>query len=355
MIEAIFPEGLDLVSGPFKDNFVSTKSRYALSNDEVEQLTADVHPFMCHSHNDYWRREPLFQAIRAGCTGVEADIFSFNDELYVAHTHSGIRLNRTLKTLYLEPLMEILEQKNKLPDFFGPGVLVNKGQIGVFDTNPKQSLVLLIDFKNKPDEIWHQLDALLTPFRDKKYLTYFSADLEGVVHGPLTVVLSGRRVPFTRIFQNSSTYRDVFYDAPLANLTALPPPYHDPESESYDDISTPASDEPARLEPNSGAIYNPFNSYYASTSFIRSIGYPFHSSLTQSQLNMIRIQIRTAHAMGLKVRYWGIPAWPIGVRNYLWRVLVREGVDYLSVDDIEDVRLKDWGPRKGGWGKKWWR
>ncbi len=59
--------------------------------------------------------------------------------------------------------------------------------------------------------------------------------------------------------------------------------------------------------------------------------------------------------MGLKVRYWRIPEWPIGLRNYLWRVLVREGVDYLSVDDIEDVRWENWGPRKGGWGKKWWR
>lgn len=101
--------------------------------------------------------------------------------------------------------------------------------------------------------------------------------------------------------------------------------------------------------------YSSLTSYYASTSFRRAIGPVYHSSLTQLQLQTLRHQIRTAHDLGLKVRYWNIPTWPVGVRNYIWRVLVREGVDYLSVDQIEDVGGKDWGPRKGGWGKKWWR
>ena len=28
----------------------------------------DIIPIPCHSHNDYWRRVPLFSALRAGCT-----------------------------------------------------------------------------------------------------------------------------------------------------------------------------------------------------------------------------------------------------------------------------------------------
>jgi len=223
----------------------------------------------------------------------------------------------------------------------------------VFDARPKQSLVLLIDFKNKPDEIWQRLDSLLEPFREKRYLTYLHRTV--VVGGPLTIVVSGD-APFDRIVENS-THRDIFYDAPLDALDSLPilPTSVElgPDVDSNDTNSTqppPTPDDPAEA-----VTYSPFNSYYASTSFKRSIGYPFHSSLTQAQLQKIRTQIRTAHGMGLKVRYWGIPAWPVGVRNYLWRVLVREGVDYLSVDDIDDVKSKDWGPRKGGWGKKWWQ
>ncbi|EXJ73698.1 uncharacterized protein A1O5_03460 [Cladophialophora psammophila CBS 110553] len=311
---------------------------------------------MCHSHNDYWRREPLYSAIHVGCTGVEADVWLFGNELYVAHRTSSIRPNRTLDTLYLSPLKEILDHKNMIPDLLGPGDVINTPRYGIFDTKPRQSLVLLVDFKNKPDEIWNRVDALLAPFRDRRYLTYFNGS--DVVSGPLTVVVSGD-APFNRVIENS-TYRDIFYDAPLHDLDSLPgipslsPPPAAVSNIHVDDM--PPSTEPLSQPPADPlSSYSLYNSYYASTSFRRSIGYPFHSSLTQPQLDKIRRQIRAAHARGLKVRYWSIPPWPIGLRDYLWRVLVREGVDYLSVDDIEDVRRKDWGPRKGGWGKKWWR
>lgn len=40
--------------------------------------TRDVLPINCHSHNDYIRRVPLFDAISWGCTGVEADVWRFD-------------------------------------------------------------------------------------------------------------------------------------------------------------------------------------------------------------------------------------------------------------------------------------
>jgi hypothetical protein len=342
IVEAFFPDEVDLLAGPFKDHFASPDLPGIEMQQDLQSLTSDVQPFMCHSHNDYWRREPLFQAISAGCTGVEADMWLFNDELFVAHTPSGVRRNRTLSTLYLDPIMQILDQKNAVPDFIGLDAIQNFRRTGIFDTKPEQSLTLLIDFKRGQNStaIWDHLSQALEPFRSKQYLTY--AVDNRIVTAPLTMIVSGHP-PYDRIFTNS-TYRDIFFDAPLECLAE--PDGIDAHGQDcvsiFDNIPTDLR-------------YSPTNSYYASTSFMRSIGYPTHSSLTQAQLNKIRTQIRAAHALGLKVRYWGIPAWPIGVRNYLWRVLVREGVDYLSVDDIDDVRWKDWGPRKGGWGKKWWR
>ncbi|KAJ9605805.1 hypothetical protein H2200_009654 [Cladophialophora chaetospira] len=347
ILSAFFPDELDLVSGPFRDSIVTLES--GTSEAWRDDLTADVQPLMCHSHNDYWRREPLYRAIQVGCTGVESDIWHFDDELYVAHTISGIRQNRTLKSLYLDPLKDILNRQNQFPDFLGP---LDRPLNGVFATHPKQSLVLLIDFKNDPEPTWSRLESHLTYFRDKKYLTYFNGT--SVVRGPLTIVVSGK-APFSRIVQ-SSTYRDVFYDAPLDVMASLPT-NGEPSTTSLDSLThandSSLVDTPQYLQ-NAGT-YSPANSYYASVSFIRSIGYPWHSSLSQAQLDLLRRQIRDAHARGLKARYWGIPAWPVGVRNYVWRVLVREGVDYLSVDDVDAVTRDDWGPRKGGWGKKWWR
>ena len=51
--------------------------------DYPTDATRDVVPIPCHSHNDYWRRVPVFDAIHWGCTGIEADVWLFDDELYV--------------------------------------------------------------------------------------------------------------------------------------------------------------------------------------------------------------------------------------------------------------------------------
>ena len=80
LFESIFPDELDLVSGPFRDSFVPQGQPDSPWRSDIDQLTSDVHPFMCHSHNDYWRREPLYQAIHAGCTGVEADVWLLNEQ-----------------------------------------------------------------------------------------------------------------------------------------------------------------------------------------------------------------------------------------------------------------------------------
>jgi len=331
-----------------------------------EDLTADIQPLRCHSHNDYWRREPFYGAIHAGCASVEADVWSFDDELFVGHTVGAVRKNKTLTSLYLDPLLTILDRQNLEPEFPSP---MDSPRSGVFDTDPTQSLILLVDFKNDPEATWDQLHSRLGQFRERKYLTYFNGT--SVVPGPVTVVVSGD-APFHRVVQNP-VYRDIFFDAPLdlmANLHMPEPPPDPPSfyhrvrslfSRDTDKVDAPIGfDGPDQGEakpkyPQNPAVYSAANSYYASVSFMKSIGYPWHSTLSRPQLDLMRRQIRGAHARGLKVRYWGIPAWPIGLRNYLWRVLVREGVDYLNVDDIRTATHGDWGPRKGGWGKKWWR
>ncbi|KAJ9610281.1 Altered inheritance of mitochondria protein 6 [Cladophialophora chaetospira] len=339
---AVFPDGLDLISGPFKDT-----SR--LKEEGLERLTAGVQPVMCHSHDDFFRHEPLYQAIRAGCTSVEADVWHAYDELYVAHTAAGIRQNRTLKSLYLDPIQDILNQQNRVPDFAEP---LESEVNGVFLADPRQSLVLLVEFKNDPEKTWHRLAADIAPFRESNYLTYFNGN--AVVPGPLTIVASGS-APFNYVV-SSTTYRDIFYDSPLDILSSLSPRPLSSNSSTYTEAPsrTDVDHDSLSFYSRNPEAYSPSNSYFASASFIKSIGYPWHSSLSQVQLDHIRRQIRGAHSRGLKVRYWGIPPWPIGLRNYIWRVLVREGVDYLSVDNIDAATKENWGPRKGGWGKKWW-
>jgi len=230
---------------------------------------------------------------------------------------------------------------------------------------------MLIDFKSADPALWWKLNSQLTPLREKSYLTYFNGT--AIIEKPITIVGTGD-APFDLLTANS-TYRDVFYDAPLEDMADLsswwpnPNRAQDPSrGHNLPRRDVPASDildnridtaiaqqtdsgedKPTKSESDSSDIYNPFNSYYASTSFTKSIGRVWGSRLTQEQLQLIRGQIRGAHQRGLKVRYWGLPQWPIGLRNHIWHILMREGVDMLNVDDLRQATNWDWRRRKGWW------
>merc|ERR1712230_199144 len=128
-------------------------------------FSADIHPVACHSHNDYWRKEPLFSALKAGCSGVEADVWLYGEELYVGHTSASLSPQRTLRSLYIDPLVKILDQQNPITSFHPS---VESPRSGVFDTKPAQTLVLLIDFKNDGAAIWPYVADQLGPLRQKK-------------------------------------------------------------------------------------------------------------------------------------------------------------------------------------------
>jgi hypothetical protein len=260
-----------------------------------------VLPVPCHSHNDYWRRVPLFSALYAGCTGVEADVWLRDGDLLVGHDTASLTRNRTFQSLYVNPLVDILTRMNPKTEFY------NGNGNGVFDTNPSQTLVLMIDLKTAGPETWPVVTEQLEPLRERGWLSYSE---NGQFHqGPITVVGTGN-TPFDQIVANG-TYRDAFFDAPLDRL----------ENSTYDAT----------------------NSYYASTSFMEAIGGVWwKGSPSDEQLAKIRAHISEAHSRGLKARYWELPGWPIHVRNNVWKVLVDEGLDMLNVDDLEAATKEDW-------------
>jgi hypothetical protein len=282
-----------------------------------------VIPIPCHSHNDYWRKVPLFSALYAGCISVEADVWAFNDELFVGHNTASLTANRTFQSLYINPLVEILERQNPSTSFY------NGTDHGVFDTDSEQSLTLLVDVKTDGVETWPLVLRQLDPLRKRGWLTYMENDV--VHHRPITVVGTGE-TPFNILTANQ-TYRDAFFDAPIDRMYEPegPSSYNHPHRRGQGQTGTDPLDN-----------YTPQNSYYASTSFASSIGTLWFGRLSPSQLDLLRGQIRGAHARGLKARYWEVPAWPGSLRAYVWKVLVEEGVDVLGVDDLEAVRGESW-------------
>src|SRR5213595_176008 len=63
-----------------------------------------------HAHNDYEHKRPLLDALDHGFCSVEADIFLVDGQLLVAHNRGGVRPERTLQALYLDPLRARVKQ-----------------------------------------------------------------------------------------------------------------------------------------------------------------------------------------------------------------------------------------------------
>lgn len=313
-----------------------------LDSDDITHWPTDfsreILPVGCHSHNDYWRRVPLFSALQAGCIGVEADVWLFDEELYVGHTRSALTKRRTLRSLYVDPLVRILDRQNPVTPFQRT---IETPPHGVFDTDPDQTLILLIDFKTDGAATWPAVVKELAPLRDGGYLTFFNG--RDIIPGPVTVVGTGN-TPFDLLTANT-TYRDIFFDAPLDKLI-------DDLGLDRGQVGTFGS--PVKRSTGLGQglsgmpdsitahTFNVTNSYYASVSFKKAVGFPWPFHFTEHQMDLIRRQVRIAHSHGLKVRYWGLPSWPLSLRNHIWRILVQEGVDLLNVDDLTAATKGDW-------------
>lgn len=265
----------------------------------------DVIPKRIHSHNDYWRKVPLFTALHQGCMSVEADVWLFDDparrdNLYVGHNRAALQPKRTFQSLYIQPLVEILERQNPTTEFY------NDTRRGVFDTAPDQTLTLLVDLKTDGAKTWPKVVEQLQPLRERGWLTHVA---NGTVHERAVTVVGTGNTPFELLTAND-TYRDYFFDAPLDRLSETP--------------------------------YDATNSYFASVSFGSTIGSAWMGKMSREQIRRIRQQVKQAHARGLKARYWDIPEWPVSTRNRIWDLLVREGVDLLNADNVKAAAKRGW-------------
>lgn len=285
-------------------------------------FSRDVIPIPCHSHNDEWRKVPLFDALAAGCMSVEADTWLSDNDLLVGHSTGSLTSARSLSSLYIDPLISILAHQNPPIIFQNTTTAVPQSNSttgssslnGVFDTNPSISLILLLDVKSNGTATLPVILEQLEPLRSRGYLTYFNGST--VIPGPITIVGSGN-TPFDLLISNT-TYRDVFFDAPLDQLWG-------------------------ENAPSNASLYTSENSYYASVNFETAIGKPWHGSLDPQQVDTILGQAGAATARGLKARYWNTPAWPISARDHIWDVLEKEGVGMLNVDDLTSASKRNWG------------
>ncbi|MGF7082245.1 hypothetical protein [Mucilaginibacter sp. UYCu711] len=115
-----------------------------------------------HSHNDYANNTPFYKAFNNGYNSIEADIFLVDGELLVSHSDKYLFPERTLKGMYLDPILYALRR----------------------DTTRR--LCLLVDIKADYAKVLPKLEKELTPLQP--YL--MSRDNP---KGRLKILISGNR------------------------------------------------------------------------------------------------------------------------------------------------------------------
>ncbi|EJF67032.1 hypothetical protein DICSQDRAFT_142606 [Dichomitus squalens LYAD-421 SS1] len=262
------------------------------------QITQNIVPKAIHSHNDYWRDVPLLTALSLGVASVEADVWLVNGTLFVGHEVQALTKDRTFDSLYVQPILQVLQVTNHRSPF-----TVNQtGANGVFDMDGGLPLQLLIDMKTDGPSTLPFVVKALQPLREKGYLTTFA-------NGTLTVkqvtAVGTGNTPLDGV--KALEPRDVFFDAPLTQLN----------------------------DPSLNTTFDSTISPLASTDWESAIGWSGIGNISDSQLGNLTRFIADAHALGIKARFWDTPEWPIFARNAIWQVLADNGADWLNADDLE--------------------
>ena len=288
------PEGLD-ISDSLQNVLDNTQGSdlYTYPTD----LTRGIVPKAIHSHNDYWRDVPYYSALAVGCVSVEADVWLYNDTLYVGHEQSALTTARTFQSLYLEPILDTLQRENPQSQFVSSAT-----KNGVYDGYSGQTLYLFVDLKTAGNTTFPVVIEALQPLRDAGYLTTFNGT--GITTGPVTVIGTGN-TPLDQV--QGVSPRDYFYDANLAMLgTTL--------------INVTSDVSPI-----------------ASAQFSRYIGEIVGTTFNDTQIGILKQHLEIAKSRGIAGRYWDTPAWPISTRNAVWQTLIEEGVGLLNADDLDEA------------------
>jgi len=233
-----------------------------------------------HAHNDYEHDRPLLDALDHGFTSVEADIHLVDGDLFVAHGPHEIKPERTLRSLYLEPLSTRIAR--------------NGGR--VYPNGPQ--FTLFIDIKTEAVATYKVLSEMLAGYES----IFTTFDSNGRTDKAVIAIVSGNR---PRGLMESQAIRYAGCDGRLVDLD---------------------SDAPAALIP------------IISDNWTIHFSYDGTGSMPAEERRKLKKIVETAHKKGRRVRFWSTPDRPTQARQTLWRELLASGVDLLNTDDLQGLQ-----------------
>jgi hypothetical protein len=228
-----------------------------------------------HAHNDYEHGRPLLDALERGFCSVEADIWLTPEGLLVGHDRKDLRPERTLASLYLDPLRERIK--------------ANGGR--VYASGP--AFYLLIDVKTEADATYAALDKVLMQYAD-----ILSVTRDGKFEPQaVTVILSGNRASDLIAKQ---TVRYVGIDGRPENLDANPP---------------------ANLFP------------WVSANWTLLFRWNGDGPMPAGEMQKLADIVKRTHEQGRKFRFWATAE-----KEAVWKELRSAGVDYINTDKLDELQ-----------------
>jgi hypothetical protein len=266
--------GVVLKKGPMMATFAALLV-LMMAGQVSDQPEARMRVLPAHAHNDYYHPRPLLDALEHGFRSVEADVFLVDGALLVGHARFELRGERTLESLYLDPLR----------------AWVGRHEGAVYPGGPP--LILLIDIKTDGAATYRVLRDVLAQYAD--ILTRVE---NGELHeGAVTAVISGNR------------------DWDL--IAADDPRYAGIDGRMGD------------LDRNVSSTLMPLVSDRWGTHF-RWNG---TGDMPADERSRLRELVSLAHQQGRLIRFWGTPEVPD-----LWQELVDAQVDLINTDRLRQLR-----------------
>ncbi|MFA6483331.1 MAG: phosphatidylinositol-specific phospholipase C/glycerophosphodiester phosphodiesterase family protein [Bacteroidales bacterium] len=222
-----------------------------------------------HSHNDYVRSRPLFDALENGMVSVEADIYYRNGKVLVGHDPEDLTVDRTLQGLYLDPLLKMAQKKD----------------------NALRQIILLIDVKENGEETYEALKRVFAPY-EQVFTRYENGKL---IKNTITVILSGNRpVEVVR----REPVRFVFIDGRVNDKDL-----------------------------KESSLLFPLISDAWSTHFT----WKGEGKMPEPELLKLRQMVKECHEKHKMLRFWGLPTKSPQMEN-VWEELASNQVDLIGTD-----------------------
>ncbi|EGW31601.1 uncharacterized protein SPAPADRAFT_62212 [Spathaspora passalidarum NRRL Y-27907] len=315
-------------------------------NYTVEDLTRDVYVKPLHSHNDYWRTRPLFDAMSVGAVSVESDIWYFpngyemtrtvtetsssgksksrnitsyfkNNEIYVGHSQIFLEPIKTLFNLYLNPLFQFLQYVNPEFAYIDGNNIRHTDEVNtknsVYYNSPEVPMYFWFDFKTEAEATYEALLPLLQPFIDNNYLAYYDTKTDTFHPGPLILTITGN-LPTDKV--KSEPIRYTFLDGPLQKFKS------GTDSNELEQLAKLSKVASASLEELLGDEYETSQK----------------AEFTALQKKILKEYFDTAHKYSVKTRIWGDVTWPERVRDSHLKDMFELGCDLLNVDDLNHAK-----------------